>query len=262
MRAILIAAAILLMSGSMPAQQRRQPPVFRTFIPDEPQPCLDFDRMAARLDAVYRIEEISKTEYDEGMKKYANGTSVDGVDYFIGERPKYQRMILERDQLAVFIRWYAAWGGRQQMGVANDNCNTEMRERVERYSGIFELRQFQDALTLSKAEGLLADVALQGQNVMIKALLESETEHKRDVERYNKLIESINSYNKAVNELVVAVNTAMSEPKGSKLAPTLNFNFVRLPPLTCTSGSIVFSDSTFYMASMYTVGSVTPIHCE
>ena len=148
------------------------------------------------------------------------------------------------------------------MGIANDNCNTEMRERVERYSGIYTLRQFQDAMTLSEAEGLLADVALEGQNVMIKALLESEAEHKKDVERYNKLVESVNNYNKAVNDLVVAVNTAMSEPKGSKLAPTLNFNFVRLPPLACTAGTIVFTDSTFYMASMYTVGTVTPVHCE
>ena len=108
----------------------------------------------------------------------------------------------------------------------------------------------------------MADVALEGQNVMIKALLESESAHKRDVERYNKLVESVNTYNKAVNDLVVTVNTAMSEPKGSKLAPTLSFNFARLPPITCTGSTIAFSDSRAYMASMYTVGYVTPIHCE
>src|SRR2546429_5373817 len=71
MRAILISVAILLMSGSMLAQQRRQPTIVqRTFVPDEPLPCIAFNRMADRLDAVYKTEEISKSDYDEGMKKY------------------------------------------------------------------------------------------------------------------------------------------------------------------------------------------------
>ena len=268
MRAILIAVAILSMSDSMLAQQRKQPTVSRTVVPYEPQPCIEFDRMAARLDAVYKIEEIMKTEYDEGMKKYGDGTSVEGVDYFvgekafIGEKAKYQRVSLRRDKLAEFIRWYATEGGRRQMGIANAHCNTEMGEREERYSGIYELRQLQDEMTVSRAEGLLADVALEGQNVVIKALLESESAHKKDVERYNKLAESVNTYNKAVNDLVVTVNTAMSEPKGSKLAPTLSFNFVRLQPITCTGSTIAFSDSTAYMASLYTVANVTAIHCE
>ena len=148
------------------------------------------------------------------------------------------------------------------MGIANAHCNTEMGEREERYSGIYEVRQLQDAMTVSQAEGLLADVAMEGQNVVIKALLESESAHKKDVERYNKLVDSVNTYNKAVNDLVVAVNTAMSEPKGSKLAPTLSFNFVRLQRITCNGSTIAFVDSTAYMASMYTAANVTPIHCE
>lgn len=268
MRVILIVVAIFFVSDSMLAQQRKQPTVSRTVVPYEPQPCIEFNRMAARLDAVYKIEEISKTEYDEGMKKYGDGTSVEGVDYFIGERTliaekaKYQRVSLQRDKLAEFIRWYGAAGGRRQMGIANAHCNTEMGEREERYSGIYEVRQLQDAMTVSQAEGLLADAALEGQNVVIKALLESESAHKKDVERYNKLVNSVNAYNKAVNDLVVAVNTAMSEPKGSKLAPTLSFNFVRLQPITCTGSTIPFSDSTAYMASMYPAANVTPIHCE
>lgn len=98
--------------------------------------------------------------------------------------------------------------------------------------------------------------------MVIKALLESESAHKKDVERYNKLVDSVNTYNKAVNDLVVTVNAAMGEPKGSKLAPTLNFNFVRLPPITCTGSTIAFGDSTAYMASMYTAANVTPIRCE
>ena len=148
------------------------------------------------------------------------------------------------------------------MVIANAHCNTEMGERQERYSGIYELRQLQDAMTVSQAEGLLADVALEGQNVVIKALLESESGHEKDVERYNKLVESVNTYNKAVNDLVVTVNTAMSDPKGCKLVPTLNFNFVRLQPITCTARTIAFSDSKSYMASIYTAANMTPIHCQ
>src|SRR5260370_26767418 len=93
MRAILISVAILFTSGPMLAQQRKQPPtVPRTFVPYEPQPCIEFDRMAARLDAVYKTEEISKTEYDEGMKKYRDGTQEEGVDYFIGGKGKNTKM--------------------------------------------------------------------------------------------------------------------------------------------------------------------------
>ncbi len=264
MRAILISVAILLMSGPVVAQQRRQPaPVPRTFVPDEPLPCIAFNRMAARLDAVYKTEEISKTEYDGGMKKYMDGTQEEGVDYFIGGKDKYQRISLQPDKLAEFIRWYAAEGGRGQMSAADDQCNTELQEKEERYSGIYTLRRLQDSMTVSQAEGLLADVALEGQNVVIKALLESEAARRKDVDRYNKLVESVNSYNKAVNDLVVTVNTAMNEPKGSKLAPTLSFNFVRLQPIACTESPFAFTNSMAYMANVQIMANTTPtMQCE
>src|SRR5260370_38828100 len=84
MRAILISVAILFTSGPMLAQQRKQPPpVPRTFVPYEPQPCIEFDRMAARLDAVSKTEALYKPEYDEGVKTYRVGTQEVGVDYFI-----------------------------------------------------------------------------------------------------------------------------------------------------------------------------------
>ncbi len=264
MRAILISVAILFMCGPIPAQQRKQAiPVQRTFIPEEPPSCLEFDRMAARLDAVYRSEEISKTEYDEGMKKYRDGTQIEGVDYFIGGKDKYQRIIVQRDGRAEFIRWYAVQGGRRQMDTANTNCTIELGEKEERYSGIYTLRRLQDAMTVAQAEGLLADVAVEGQNVAIKALLESEATRNNVVDRYNKLVENVNTYNKAVNDLVVAVNTAMNEPKGSKLAPTLSFNFVRLQPITCTGGTFPFTNSTFYLANVRAMANTTPtLHCE
>src|SRR5258708_17393365 len=104
-------------------------------------------------------------------------------------------------------------------------------------------------MTVAQAEGLLADVALEGQNVVIKALLESEAARRKDVDRYNKLVENVNSYNKAVNDLVVTVNTAISEPKGSKLAPTLSFNFVRLQPLTCTEITFAITNSTAHITN-------------
>ncbi len=61
MRAILISVAILLMSGPMLAQQRRQPTIVqRTFVPDEPLPCIAFNRMAERLDAVYKTQKSAR----------------------------------------------------------------------------------------------------------------------------------------------------------------------------------------------------------
>ena len=264
MRAVLISVAILLMCGPMLAQQRRRPTIVqRTFVPKEPLPCIAFNRMAARLDAVYKTEEISKADYDEGMKKYMTGTQVEGVDYFIVEKDKYQRIVLQQDKLAEFIRWYVVEGGRGQMDAANTQCTTELGEREERYSGIYDLRRWQDAMTVAQAEGLVADVALEGQNVVIKALLESEAARRKDVDRYNKLVESVNSYNKAVNDLVVTVNTAMNEPKGSKLAPSLSFNFVRLPTITCTASAFAFTNSTAYMANVRVMATANPtMHCE
>jgi hypothetical protein len=264
MKAILISVAILLISGPMLAQQRRPPAIVqRTFVPAEPLPCVAFDRMAARLDAVYRTEEINKADYDEGMKRYKDRTQEDGVDYFAVGNNKYQRISLLPDKLAEFIRWYAVDGGRGQFSAADDQCSTELQEKEERYSGIYTLRRLQDAMTVAQAEGLLADVALQGQNVVIKAFLESESARRNVVERYNKLVDNVNTYNKAVNDLVVTVNTAMNEPKGSKLAPTLSFNFVRLPPITCTASPFAFSNSMAYMANVRAMADATPtMHCE
>jgi len=237
--------------------------VQRTFVPDEPLPCIAFDRMAARMDEVYKTEEISKTDYDAGMKRYKDGTQVEGVDYFMGGKDKYQRIILQRDKRAEFIRWYVVEGGRGQMSTADTQCSIELGEREERYSGIYTLRRLQDAMTVSQAEGLLADLALEGQDVVIKALLESESARREVVDRYNKLVENVNSYNKAVNDLVVTVNTAMDEPKGSKLSPRLNFNFVRLQPITCTQSPFAFTNSTAYMANVRMMASATPtMNCE
>jgi hypothetical protein len=219
--------------------------------------------MATRLDAVYKTDKISKTEYAEGMKKYKAGTQEEGVDYFMSGKDEYQRISLQQDKLAEFIRWYVVEGGRGQMSSADTQCSTELEEREERYWGVFTLRRLQDAMTVAQAEGLLADVALKGQDVVIKALLESEAARSKVVERYNKMVKNVNTYNKAVNDLVVTVNTAMNEPKGSKLAPTLSFNFVRLPPITCTGSPFAYTNSTSYMANVSTmVDAIPTMQCE
>src|SRR5437879_11434145 len=129
MREILISVAILFMCGPMPAKQRKQSAIVqRTFVPDEPLPCIAFNRMATRLDAVYKIEDVSKTDYDEGMRKYKNGTLEEGVDYVISGKDKYQRISLQRDKLAEFIRWYAVEGARGQVDAANTQCCTGLGE--------------------------------------------------------------------------------------------------------------------------------------
>ena len=147
------------------------------------------------------------------------------------------------------------------MATANAQCNIELGEREGTYAHIDAIRQLQDTLTVLQAEGLLADVALEGQNVMITALLESESARSKVVDRYNKMVDNVNTYNKAVNDLVVTVNTAMSEPKGSKLVPTLSFNFVRLQPIACTGSASAFTNSTAYMANVHAVADST-MHCE
>src|SRR5258708_17788103 len=188
MRAILISVAMLFMSGAMVAKQRKQAvPVQRTFVPNEPLPCVAFNQMADRLDAVYKTEEISKTEYDKGMKKYRDGTQAEGVDYFMGGKDKYQRVFLLWNKLAEFIRWYAVEGGRGQMSAADTQCSTELQEKEERYSGIYTLRRLQDAMTVAQAEGLVADVAFEGQKWGIKGLLGSEAGRRKNVNRFNKV---------------------------------------------------------------------------
>jgi len=262
MRAILISLAVLFLCSPMPAQQRRPAPVPRTFVPDEPLPCAAFNRMAARLDAVYRIEDISKAEYDEGMRRYNDSTQVEGVDYFMPEKDKYQRLVLQLDKRAEFIRWYAAEGGRSQMTTANTQCNIELGEREGTHAHIDAIRQLEDTLTVSQAEGLLADAALEGQDVVIKAFLQSDAERREVVDRYNKLVDNVNTYNKAVNDLVATMNAAM-DPKGSKLAPMLSFNYVRLQPMECTGSALTFTNSTAYLANLSKLATATTtIHCQ
>jgi len=83
---------MLFMSGAMLAQQRKQAaPVQRTFVPNEPLPCVAFNQMADRLDAVYKTEEISKTEYDKGMKKVQRWHTGRGRGLFHGGKDKYQK---------------------------------------------------------------------------------------------------------------------------------------------------------------------------
>jgi len=103
---------------------------------------------------------------------------------------------------------------------------------------------------------------MEGQDVVIRAFKQSEAERRKAVEHLNQLVDNVNTYNKAVNDLVVTMNGAM-DPKGSKLAPMLSFNFVRLQPLTCSGDTIPFSNSTAYLANLSTTANATTtIHCE
>src|SRR5260370_12631878 len=107
------------------------------------------------------------------MKKCKDGSQVEGVDYFIGGKNKYQKIILQRDKLTEFIRWYVVEGGRGQMSTADTQCSTELSEKEERYSGIYTLRRLQDALTFAHAAGCLEGVGFGGQNLGIKTFFEN-----------------------------------------------------------------------------------------
>src|SRR5258708_8690242 len=104
------------------------------------------------------------------MKKYRDGTQVEGVDYFMGGKDKYQRVFLVWNKLAEFIRWYAVEGGRGQMSAADTQCSTELQEKEERYSGIYTLRRFQNAMTVVQTGGLFACVSFEGQKLVRQAL--------------------------------------------------------------------------------------------
>jgi hypothetical protein len=265
MRVILVSVAVLFVCVPMLAQQSPQAiPVPRTFIPDEPQPCKEFDGMAARLDAVYKTEEISQAEYDQGTRKNKDSTEEEGLYYFIVEKNKYQRVSLLPDKRAEFIRWYAVEGGRGQMSVATTQCNIELQDREGgKYDRIYAIRQLQNTMTVSQAERLLSDVALEGQNVLMKALQRSEAERHNVVDRYNKLVDNVNAYHDAVNNLVATVNSMMKEYKPSGPALTFNFNFVPPRPLTCTGSPLPFTNSTAYLANVYTSANATAtFHCQ
>jgi len=63
MRAILTSVASLFVSGAIPAQERRVPTIVqRTVVTDDPLPCIAFNRMAARLDAVHKTQQTSKSD--------------------------------------------------------------------------------------------------------------------------------------------------------------------------------------------------------
>jgi hypothetical protein len=118
-------------------------------------------------------------------------------------------------------------------------------------------------MTVSQAEGLLADVALEGQNIVIKALLESDAARRKVVDRYNKLVESVNTYSDGVESLVATVNSMVNERTTSRPAPTFSFNFVRPQPITCTGSGLPFSNSRAHMANVYTMANATTtIRCE
>lgn len=262
MRVILISIAILFTCSPMLAQQSQQEiPVPRTFIPDEPQPCREFDRMASRLDAVYKTEEISKEEYDQGIRRNGDGAQAESGGYFVVDKNKYRRVSLLPDKRAEFIRWYAVEGGRGQMSVATAQCNIELQEREGIYNRIYAIRQLQDTMTVSEAEKLLSDVALEGQNIAIKALLESEADHLYLVDRYNKLVQNVTAYHEAVKGFVASVNSMLQdrEPPGPEL--TLNFKFVPPEPLTCTGSALPFTNSAAYLANASAMANST-IHCQ
>jgi hypothetical protein len=73
-RSVMSAAVIFLASGPILAQQTKQQPIPLnrsqqsratpdSFMPDEPKECVEFDEMAARVDAVTTTEEINADQF-------------------------------------------------------------------------------------------------------------------------------------------------------------------------------------------------------
>jgi len=87
--------------------------VQRTFVPNERCRASHLIKCGS-LDAVYKTEEISKTETTRNEKD-RDGTQAEGVDYFMAEKDKLPKSFSSCGTSSPeFIRWYAVEGGRGQ----------------------------------------------------------------------------------------------------------------------------------------------------
>jgi len=113
---------------------------------------------------VYKTEEINKSEYDEGMKKYRDGNTGRGawIIFFVGKRQIPKGFLNSRTSSLSSFAGTPVEGGRGQLDTANTECNIELEERAEKIFGnLHSPPVYKDAMTVAQAEGLLADVALE-----------------------------------------------------------------------------------------------------
>ena len=282
-----VSTAILFACSPMVAQQKRPSPPARdsqpqnhtpdSFVPDKPKSCVEFDQMAARVDAVTSIEEITADDFAAAaaqpkaiIRNPGKVFDVENVEYIAqpdGERTTYTKFTTHKDKESEFLKWYNH-EGQGEMSYTALKCSSQYIGQVLNSTdkGTQRLLLFQQQqmwMTLSQA----TSIARAADDEMFREALEwgsagfQETMRLKD--RYNKLVENVNAYNDAVNNLVATVNSILNERKTSRPAPTFNFNFVRPQPITCTGNTFAFSNSTAYFNNLDTVtNATTRIRCE
>jgi hypothetical protein len=81
-------------------------------------------------------------------------------------------------------------------------------------------------------------------------------------DRYNKLVENVNAYAKAVNEYIEITNRIFATNRLS--APKITVAPIRVQPITCTGSTLALSQATTYPNSSTDTmtNAMTTVHCE
>lgn len=282
MRTILVPMAILFVCGPILAQQTKQVSSnsITADIADaygEPKRCAEFDEIAARINAVSTLEEISEAEFrsaDEQPDKIVSNPhkvfDIGDVEYFITEmngKRTFNKSTTHKDKKVGFLRWYNKGGDMRLMEVATScflGYSSQVLDSPDREERLaIQMKQLDVLNIVSQA----AFIARESDDDLLKSSLQYSSAQSQEIfklrDRYNRLVEDVNAYNDAVNNLVALVNDMINRQKTSAKVQKFNLNFVRPQPITCTGTTFAISNSTAYLNSLDTVTNATStIQCQ
>lgn len=242
---------------------------------NEPQPCVEFDKMAFRIDAVITQDQISEGEFREAYKKPGvivrnpeKVFDVGDVEYIrteVGPDSTFIKSVTHKEKRAEFVNWYNG-GGQEQLFSSAMRCFNEYSKAVR------ETREpSRQTMLQTKSEGLWFEVAQASQfaqdslrETLLAALgyLNAQTQQIKSMEKlYNEQVANVNAYSTAVESYVATVKQIGSQRNGS--APIFDFNFVRPHPITCSADTLAFSNSAAYISGTDTITNAhTTLHCD
>jgi len=246
-------------------------------LPDKPKACVEFDGMASRIEAVETIEEITADEFAAAaaqpkviIRDPGRVFDLGNLEYIAqetGGKTTYRKFTTHKDKESEFMKWYNH-GGQGEMTYAAVSCsfqyiNQILDSRDKRVQHDLLFQQTLMWMSFSQA----TSIARVADDEMFRSALEwgsagfQETMRLKD--RYNKLVENVNAYNDAVNNLISTVDGILKTQRSSRPVPAINFNFVRPQPITCTGNTLAFSNSTAYFNNLDTVtNATTTIQCQ
>lgn len=271
-------ASIVILFACSPAvaQQKKPSPSARdsqpqnhtpdSFVPDKPKSCVEFDQMAARVNAVTTLEEITTEEFataaaqpDVITMNPGKVFDVGNIEYVATEengKPVFNKSTTHKDKEAEVLKWYGA-NNRVKMMTTGMSCltashGTDMAVNITKVIGAIS-----QAHTIS--EGGLRD--------MMGAVMNYSTAQTQEIfrltERYNNLVKEVNAYNDSVNNLLSIAGDIMKSQRASRPAPAFHLDFVRPQPITCTGNTFAYSNSTAYLGNVDTITNAsTTIRCQ